>query len=376
MGGNKKKAKQRNKARGGGNDGGQQHAPGVVRRPEQSKPGSGRNGKGQKKLSKSQKKAIKAGVLPQEEVKEYVREDGFLRHQEIPLAHKEAILCICMAGDSLYTGGRDKMLKRWKPARNPASGRFEVTSDLEMKLADQCSCIVYVGDWIFCGLANGTIKGYNKAGPETELLGHSKSVKVILVHQNILISGGTDGTVRCWLPEGTAFNCNNTITEGIPGAVQAMCVIGEHLWIGGASGIVVMELSSLRVLQAFGPKKFVAGLLPYEGHLVVLYADGCIRIFEAAGGAEKPCNFAEAPLPAGPSACLAGLEIGPRLLVGHGKGQVSSITLPMFQLKKYWQTFQRCKVQCMTAAGADGIFLIGAENGTLQIWQRQEDGDL
>ena len=107
----------------------------------------------------------------------------------------------------------------------------------------------------------------------------------------------------------------------------------------------------------------------------------------------------------------AGLESGPRVLCGHAKGQVSSISLPNFVLKKYWHALERCKagrklhvgcagalvllsvargvegtgergkhvvcflflplqVQTLCCAGHDGIYVLGAENGTLQLWQR------
>lgn len=77
-------------------------------------------------------------------------------------------------------------------------------------------------------------------------------------------------------------------------------------------------------------------------------------------------------MPAGPVTCISGLESGPRILCGHAKGQVTSVTLPMFQMKTYWQAFDRTKINCMACAGHDGIFIMGAENGSVQLWQRDE----
>merc|ERR1719330_1108757 len=102
--------------------------------------------------------------------------------------------------------------------------------------------------------------------------------------------------------------------------------------------------------------------------MIVAYSDGSLSIFDATGNPKHT----QQPLPAGPVLCVAGLESGPRMLCGHAKGQVSSITLPMFQLKRSWQGMERCKVMSLCCAGHDGIFILGAENGTLQLWQRDD----
>jgi hypothetical protein len=147
-----------------------------------------------------------------------------------------------------------------------------------------------------------------------------------------------------------------------------MSVLGERLWVGGTSGVCVIELTSLRVTQQLQPRKAVTGFLQFEGHMIAVYSDGTVCIFDPAGN-QKLCN---PPMPAGPVLCVAGLDSGPRVLCGHAKGQVSSITLPMFQLKHHWQALERCKVQSLSCAGHDGIFVLGAENGSLQLWQRND----
>merc|ERR1719436_2217414 len=145
-----------------------------------------------------------------------------------------------------------------------------------------------------------------------------------------------------------------------------MAVLGENLWVGGTNGASIIELKTLRVVSQPGPKKFVSGLLQFSGHMIVVYTDGSMRIFDAAGRE----THSQPPLSAGPVLCVAGLDVGPRVLCGHAKGQVSSIALPMFEFKQSWQALEKCKVQSLCCAGHDGIFLLGAENGTLQLWQR------
>lgn len=279
-------------------------------------------------------------------------------------------MAIVVDADAIYTASRDKLLKRWKVGRNAQTNRYELTVDLEVPLGDLCWSMVMAGEWIFCGLGDGTIKGFSKTGQQAVLKAHTKRAACLKVHAHVLLSGSSDGTVRLWQadPANPAnFACTNTISEGISSGVGCMAVLGEHLWVGGTSGVAVVELSSLRVVSQIQPKKFVAGFQEFQGHMIVAYADGQVCIFDA-GGVKK---HDQPPMDVGPILSVTGLENGPRLLCGHAKGQVSSIVLPAFQLRKSWQAFERAKVQSLTAApGPDGIFIIGAENGNLQIWQR------
>lgn len=304
-----------------------------------------------------------------EQAVETVKEDGLFRHHDLVKAHSDAVMSIVMAEDCIYTASRDKLLKRWKPQRS-AANRFELKPDIEVPLGEVAWCLHNAGEWIFCGLGNGRIRAYSKAGRELNLEGHTKRVSCLLTHQHVLLSGGADGTVRCWQmnPESQTFACTHTIGEGISGNVNCLAVLSECLWVGGTSGVSIIELATLKVVAQLQPKKFVAGLLHFQGHMITAYSDGAICIFDAAGKQ----THSQPALPAGPILCLAGLESGPRLLCGHNKGQVSSITLPMMQLKKCYQTFDRCKVVSMCTAGHDGIFLVGAESGTIQLWQRDE----
>jgi len=309
----------------------------------------------------------KKGAHVLEQVTDTVPEDGMLRHQHILKAHTDAIMAIVMAEEFIYTASRDKLLKRWKPQRN-AQGRFEMMADIEVPLGEIPWCLISAGEWIFCGLGNGKIRGYSKAGREINLEGHTKRVSCLLTHEHVLISGSTDGNVRFWQldPGSQTFVCTHTISEGISGSINCLSILDQGLWVGGTSGVSLVELATLKVALQVQPKKFVAGLLQFTGHMIVVYSDGSVCIYNALGQQ----THSQPPLPAGPVMCVVGLDSGPRVLCGHAKGQVSSITLPMFQLKKCWQALERCKVQCLCCAGHDGIFLVGAENGTLQLWQR------
>lgn len=346
---------------------GQPH-PGLVRRPKkQEKRRAKAKAKTQPRSHISNKKKFE---LPTDPV-ELVPEDFIFRHHEVQKAHGDAVMSIVMMEDSIYTASRDRRLKRWKPVRN-AQGRFELHGDIEVPLNEIAWCLISIGEWLFCGLATGEIRGFSKAGAQCKLEGHQKRVTALLVHQHVLLSGSQDGTVRMWQmdPQSQTFACTHSISEGLTGSISCMTVLNEKLWVGGTSGVAVVDLATLRATAVLPPVKFVAGMLQFTGHMIVIYVDGSICIFNANG--EK--TLQQPPLPAGPTLCIVGLDSGPRVLCGHGKGQVSSITLPMFELKHCWQSFARCKVTSMCAAGHDGIFILGAENGTLQLWQRVEGG--
>ncbi|CAK9064701.1 unnamed protein product [Durusdinium trenchii] len=371
-----------NQGRGRGR-GDPQQGPGVVRKKSYKPKGPARNKTSPPTRSAARRNAEKRsgrrdprdprGAAVPNSVQTEVREDGMFRHSEITGAHKDAVMSVVMAADCIYTASRDKTLKRWK-VNVGASGKFELQPELEVPLGEVCWCLISAGDWLFCGLGDGNIKGFMKSGQQTVLSGHQKRVSCLMTHQHVLLSGASDGAVRCWQmnPHTTTFECTHGISEGISGSVTALAVLGEGLWVGGSSGLALVELATLKVVKQLNPRKFVAGLLQFEGHMIVVYADGSICIFDGLGGLKHQ----QPALPAGPVLCIAGLESGPRVLCGHAKGQVSSITLPNFVLKKHWQALERCKVQTLCCAGHDGIYVLGAENGSLQLWQRDGSVDI
>lgn len=355
--------------------------PQVVRQPLKQKSGRGRGrgrgaqgrGRGAEPFSHSRKKDTQRGAIILSAPVEQVPEEGLARHQEIVHAHDEAVMAIVMTGEAVYSASRDKKIKRWKPQPSPIQpGRFELHREVEIHLPEPCWCLAVVGEWLFAGLGDGQIMGWSKAGSTAVLKegGHKKRVAALLLHEHVLISGGHDTTVKMWQAgQGPQpFVCTHSVSDSLPGAVQCLQVLGNKLWVGGTSGVVLVELTTLRAEKQLLPKKFVAGFLLFEGHMIVAYADGSCIIFDPEGNQKME----QQPLPQGAVIGMVGLESGPRVLLGHSKGQVSSIGLPMFDCKKAWQAFEKCKVMSMCTAGHDGIFLLGGENGNLQLWQRRE----
>mmetsp|Transcript_49869 Transcript_49869/g.108407 ORF Transcript_49869/g.108407 Transcript_49869/m.108407 type:complete len:420 (-) Transcript_49869:62-1321(-) len=296
---------------------------------------------------------------------ETVQEDSLARHFEAVKAHSSSITAIMMTTEGIYTASTDKSLKRWKPVKK-ADGRFELQSDLMVPLDDSCYCLLYNSGWIFCGLWDGSIRAFSEEGQNQTLKGHSKKVTALIVHESVLISGSHDQDVRLWQadPQTKAFNHTHTVKDA-SGTINKLRVLGGNLFIGGSSGVALCSLADLRVTKVIPPLRFVADFLEFQGFLIVSYADGSIRVFDAEGNTKSEM----APF-AGPIVSMAGLESGPRVICGHSRGQVSSITLPDFQFKLQFQAFDGGRVESMMCAGHDGIFLLGHVNGSLQLWQR------
>merc|ERR1719424_43396 len=102
-----------------------------------------------------------------------------------------------MAEDAIYTASRDRTLKKWTPGKNTA-GRWELKLLLEIPLPETCWSMLYYGVWLFCGLGNGQIRCFSKEGQNATLEGHTKRVAALLIHQDILISGSSDCSIKCW----------------------------------------------------------------------------------------------------------------------------------------------------------------------------------
>lgn len=298
---------------------------------------------------------------------ERVEEEAMGRHCEVGGAHTAAIAAITMTEHGVYTASLDKSLKRWKPVMRDG-GRMELIAEMTVPLPESCFALVFSDGWLFCGLWDGSVRAYAQDGTNVTLKGHTRRVTALIVHQNVLISGSADREVRLWQmnPSTKSFSCTHTISDSMPGAIHRLHVLGGHLFIGGMSGLAMLNLASLTVTKILPPTKSVADFLEFQGHLVVAYSDGGLRIFDAEGTLKTDRQ----PLAAGPILALGGLESGPRVLVGHARGQVSTIMLPSFEFKTQFQALEENRVESIRCAGHDGIFLLGSQNGTLQLWQR------
>lgn len=273
-----------------------------------------------------------------------------------------------MTEQGIFTTSQDKFLKRWRPQKD-ATGRYQLIPDNEVNLEAPCHSMLCSGGWIFCGLWDGSIKAFSLEGANATLIGHTKRCTAILQHSGVLISGSADRDVRLWQmdPATKAFSCSHTLNESMPGAINTLLVLGENLWIGGASGIAMCNLTSLKVTKILPPVKSCVSFLEFQGHVIAAYGDGCLRIFDVEGTMKSEL----ASMPAGPILRIAGLESGPRVICGHSYGQVTSVLLqPQFEPKAQFQAFVDTSIESVMATGHDGLFLLGSKKGSLQLWQR------
>lgn len=301
-----------------------------------------------------------------------VEADFLLKHWELEKAHGGAITAMAQSEEGIFTVSQDKTLKRWKPVpKDNEPNMFMLKPDLEVPLPESCCSILYKGGWIFCGLWDGTICGFSKDGGQVVLKGHTKKVTCLLVHESVLMSGSADQEVRLWQmdPASKAWNCTHTIKDSTPGAVHKLQVLGTNLVIGGSNGVAMCSLQTLQVSKLLPPIKFVADFLEFQGHLVAAYADGGLRVFDAEGTLKSEL---QATHTAGPIMAMGGLASGPRIVCTHSRGQVSTIVLPNFEFKLQFQAFDAGRIESVHCeqSGSQGLFLLGHQNGTLQLWQR------
>lgn len=297
--------------------------------------------------------------------------DAIGRHCEVKGAHGSSIQAMVMTEQGIYTASQDKTMKRWKPKLS-GTGVFELEAELTVPLKESGHSLLFSGGWLFCGLWDGQVQAFAQDGSEAILKGHSKRVTTLAVHQGVLMSGSADKEVRLWQmdPVAKTFNCTHTIEESLPGPISKIHVLGGHLFVGGLYGLAMLDLATLKVSKLLPPTKAVADLLEFQGHIIAAYSEGIIKIFDAEGTLKSETRQLEA----GPILRLAGLESGPRVLCGHQRGQVSTITLPSFEFKTAFQALPGQKADSLLCAGHDGIFLIGSQDGSLQLWQRVEGG--
>eukprot|EP01054_Gregarina_sp_Poly1_P009943 Gregarina_sp_Poly_1__9942@NODE_655_length_6925_cov_131_526684_g303_i1_p2_GENE_NODE_655_length_6925_cov_131_526684_g303_i1NODE_655_length_6925_cov_131_526684_g303_i1_p2_ORF_typecomplete_len305_score23_46zfCCCH/PF00642_24/7_4e06WD40/PF00400_32/0_19WD40/PF00400_32/5_4zfCCCH_4/PF18044_1/0_0003Torus/PF16131_5/0_016zf_CCCH_4/PF18345_1/0_12zfCCCH_2/PF14608_6/0_3_NODE_655_length_6925_cov_131_526684_g303_i159676881 len=163
-------------------------------------------------------------------------------------AHDDFIYCVAVgaappvgatpAGSyEIYTGGRDKQVKRWLavPERNiPApsttpsllptdalspSGatptgpvNFVVKLDVTTPFEAGVTSLLLAAECLFCGLSNGSIRGFHRpSGSGFHLTGHTREVQALSLVDGILISGDFGGQLMFWKPELTSTGSPNFV---------------------------------------------------------------------------------------------------------------------------------------------------------------------
>merc|ERR1719498_2397388 len=142
------------------------------------------------------------------------------------------------------------------------------------------------------------------------------------------------------------------MNDSMPGSIHCLRVLGENLWVGGTSGVAMVNLQTLKVSKLLPPTKTVTSFLEFQGHVIAAYGDGSLRTFDGEGTMKGELQ----PLPAGNISGIACLESGPRLLCSHSHGQVTTIILPDFQPKAQFQAMLDTSIDSILTPGQDGLF--------------------
>lgn len=291
--------------------------------------------------------------------------DGYRLLQHLPQAHSEAISAICMTPEKIYTASHDGMLHTWYVVAG-SDGGLQLRFGEAFSLGCDCWCLACYGQWLVCGLSDGHIRVFTATGGDSSTPAHNGGVSSLLWHKDVLVSGGANGRVRFWKrdEQHATINKEFEIMEQMPGQVRCLDVHGEALWVGGSAGITIVELATLARFKKAGPKSKVNAFLSYQGHMIAAYGDGTVRVFNAL----SEVTHTQEPI-AGDIMCMVGIEEGPRVLLAHTSGALTSIELPSFAVRCTWKTSDLL-FRCLFSAGHNGIALFGSTIGDLQIWQR------
>lgn len=290
------------------------------------------------------------------------------------MGHSDGINCMAMIEDKVYTGGRDNALFAWRGI--PSQMGFELAQDTPpVCMSSSPNSLLYepVSKWLFCGLWGGDIQAFCKAPQmEDRLSGHRKSVSSIAVHSGVLISGSNDGTVRLWTmnPQSGRFQAHGQALNNPSGSVSAVRVLNDGLWVGGHTGVSVFDLATLQpkgTLQSAVP---VTGMIEFEGHMVVSYRNGDVKIYTAAGieafnhpaVGDHTSNTA-IEIMMHPTANKA------MLLCGQVLGYVTAYDLPEFRARGSFCTRQGSDVRSIVNVKANGMFLTAGAHGDIMMWQ-------
>ncbi|CAE7736128.1 TPT [Symbiodinium sp. CCMP2592] len=175
-----------------------------------------------------------------------------------------------MSEQGIYTVSQDKTMKRWKPKMS-SPGKYELEAELQVKLKESATSLLFSGGWLFCGLWDGQAAGrmQSKRPGRFNLKEEKKKQRVTVVIQHDIIKG----------------------TEGFPAAHPGK--------VGGQYGLAMLDLATLKawlVTKLLPPTKAVVDMLEFQGHIIVApaYAEGNLKIFDGEGNLKSETASLEA----------------------------------------------------------------------------------
>mmetsp|Transcript_136109 Transcript_136109/g.261478 ORF Transcript_136109/g.261478 Transcript_136109/m.261478 type:complete len:450 (+) Transcript_136109:107-1456(+) len=295
--------------------------------------------------------------------------------------HDDGIHAGIAMGDRLCTAGRDQRLLLWRGESDPQKpGGVILALDNEVAFPAAVTALLFhaASKWLFCGLASGAIRAFRQEPlAQADMAGHTAAITKMLVHEAILLSGSEDGFVRAWSHDASSggFQCAASIQ--IPtGPVYALHVqVPGGIWAGAARGISCIDLGTLQPVGNIESPARVVELLSYKDCVLAAYADGVIKVFDAAG-AEK---FKHGPLGEHVTNYSLVLMQHPHakkdvLLCGQEFGYITAYDIPEFRPRGTFSTGYEGEVTAIVDMGANGLFVTCGLSGDVILWRWESDG--
>jgi len=295
------------------------------------------------------------------------------------MGHASAVQCMAMVDDRVYSGGRDNQLFVWRGDRQPGQ-EFQLVQEAPITCSSGVVSILYdaPSKWLFLGLWRGGIQAYCKEPVlDCKLEGHGRGVSSFAFHSNVLVSGALDATVRLWTPNPQAGRfeaCGQPLTNPT-GPVNSMRVFNGSLWVGADEGITCFDLSTLQAKGTIPSPVGVKEMLELEGHMLVAYKNGEVRIYDGNGGqihlhppqGEHTSNTAVEMM-------MHPFENKPMLLCGQEFGYTTVYDLPDFRPRGTFVAKNQSHITSIVDVKADGMFLTSGFHGDIMMWQWQQGG--
>mmetsp|Transcript_177312 Transcript_177312/g.568511 ORF Transcript_177312/g.568511 Transcript_177312/m.568511 type:complete len:409 (+) Transcript_177312:147-1373(+) len=289
--------------------------------------------------------------------------------------HADGVNCLAMVDDRVYSGGRDGNLFIWRGVQMPGGG-FELVQDCPPIALQQSVTSLYydaAAKWLFCGLWNGEIQAYCKDPVvEDRLQGHRRSVSGITVHSGVVVSGSNDGTIRLWTrptPQ-SRWQCHGQPLNNPSGAVTAVKVLGDALWVAAQNGITCFDLNTLQPKGTIPSNHQTTALVECQGFMLATFRNGDIKIFDATGNqtfllpsrGEHTSNMTVELM-------MHPLENKPMILCGQQYGYVTAYDLPDFRPRGSWVCKQNSDNKAILDVKFGGLFITAGVHGDITVWQ-------
>jgi len=293
----------------------------------------------------------------------------------VTMGHESGVNCMIMVEDRVYTGGRDSNLFCWRAVPGP-SGGFELVQDSPpIGLGSNVTSLCYdpASKWLFVGLWNGDIQAYcREPVVQDRLSGHRRSIGSMLVHAGVLVSGSNDGSVRLWTlnPQTGRYQCHGQPLNNPTGAVTAMKMVGDGLWVAAQNGMTCFDLVSLQPKGTIPSTHQVTGLLDCDGFVIATLRNGDIKVYDGTGKetfvlpsrGEHTSNTAV-------ELVMHPIIGKPVLLCGQQYGYITAYDLPDFKPRGSFVCKHNSDVKAILDAKSNGIFMTGGTHGDIVVWQ-------